>query len=89
MPVRGLALIVTGRLRAPARSRTPRRPRRASPRLKTKKGLVRAFYAVAESGDVEDFANVLGPDRVDHGPVGIEPDERAGSAKGTTGWVSE
>jgi hypothetical protein len=54
-----------------------------------KKDLVRAYYAAAESGNVENFANALGPDRVDHGPVGIEPDERVGGAKDAAGWVSE
>ena len=96
MPQRGLAAIVAGLLLVPAGLASPVFAQDATPAAECaattedeNKDLVRAFYAAAESGTAEDFANVLAPDHVYHGPAGIEPAEAAGGAEGAAGWVSE
>jgi ketosteroid isomerase-like protein len=96
MPSRGLAVIVAGLLLAPVGLAAPVLAQDATPAAECattteaeNKELVRAFYAAAESGSAEDFADVLSADHVHHGPAGVEPGEAAGGAEGASGWVSE
>jgi ketosteroid isomerase-like protein len=96
MPTRALTLIVAGLLLAPAGLATPVLAQDATPAAECvttteteNKEIVQAFYAAADSGSPEDFANVLASDHVFRGPINVAPGETAGGADSAAGWVGE